>query len=209
MGEPQQFRRTAARPEHAEGALRRFGNTTSELPACISGKRRPWGMAGKRYSLMSVHKDAAFTLPRGAAGMFLPRDGPPPETDQRMFRAALFAAARAARGRVGETEERAYPRTFHMSSVIVGTAECVVLCHAHHPWIACAQERRDWYTEQFLSPPPWARSFADQGFTVLDRAQLTLPFSAIDTSVLTPGEWREVRSYGITTLGGLLFNSWD
>ena len=47
------------------------------------------------------------------------------------------------------------------------------------------------------------------GFVVLDRAQLTLPLSDIDTSVLTGGEWREVRLYGITTLGGVLFNAWD
>ena len=33
--------------------------------------------------------------------------------------------------------------------------------------------------------------------------------SDIDTSVLTGGEWREVRLYGITTLGGVLFNAWD
>jgi hypothetical protein len=28
-------------------------------------------------------------------------------------------------------------------------------------------------------------------------------------SVLTLGEWREVRFCGITTLGGVLFNAWD
>jgi hypothetical protein len=48
-----------------------------------------------------------------------------------------------------------------------------------------------------------------EGFVVLDRAQLTLSLSDIDTSVLTQGEWREVRFYGITTLGGVLFNAWD
>ncbi|MGX1219178.1 hypothetical protein RKD42_000437 [Streptomyces ambofaciens] len=31
----------------------------------------------------------------------------------------------------------------------------------------------------------------------------------MDTSVLTQGEWREVRLYGSTTLGGLLFNACD
>ncbi|WBO61775.1 hypothetical protein [Streptomyces camelliae] len=110
---------------------------------------------------------------------------------------------------MGELEEQAYPRTFHTATVIVGTGESVILCHAYHPWIAFAQERRDWYSEEFLAPPPWARTFADLGFEVLDRALLTLPLPDVDTSVLTKAEWREVRYYGITTLGGVLFNAWD
>lgn len=158
---------------------------------------------------MAVDKGTAFTLPRGATGFFQPKDGPLPETDQRMFRAALYAAARLAKGHVGEMEEQAYPRTFHTATVIEGTGECVVLCHAYHPWIAFAQGHRDWYTEEFLAPPPWAHVFADLGFVVLDRPRLTLPLSGIDTSVLTQAEWRQVRSYGITTLGGVLFNAWD
>ncbi|MFH8800855.1 hypothetical protein ACH4F6_14830 [Streptomyces sp. NPDC017936] len=158
---------------------------------------------------MAADEDAAFTLPRGATGFFRPKDGPLPETDLRTFRAALYAAARAAGGRVGDLEEQAYPRTFHTATVVDGAGEWTVLCHAHHPWTAFARERREWYTEEFLAPPPWAHAFTDHGFAVLDRAQLTLPLSDVDTSVLTRGEWREVRSYGITTLGGVLFNSWD
>lgn len=159
-------------------------------------------------SRMAVDKHVTFTLPPGATGFFRPGDGPPPETDWRMFRAALYAAARAAGGRVGETEEQSYPRTFH-TAVIEGADERVVLCHVHHPWIAFATERRDWYTEEFLDPPPWARTFTDLGFVVLDRARLTLPLRAVDTAVLTPRDWRLIRSYGITTLGGVLFNAWD
>jgi hypothetical protein len=160
-------------------------------------------------SRMAVDNDLAFTLPRGATGFFQPKDGPLPETDQRTFRAALYAAARVAKGHVGEMEEQTYPRTFHTATIIEGTGEWVVLCHAHHPWIAFAQERRDWYTEEFLAPPRWAHTFADHGLVVLNRVQLTLPLPDIDTSVLTRTEWREIRSYGITTLGGVLFNSWD
>ncbi|WP_263636949.1 hypothetical protein [Streptomyces sp. CoH27] len=44
---------------------------------------------------------------------------------------------------------------------------------------------------------------------MLDRAQLTLPLPDVDTYVITKAEWRAVRSYGITTLGGVLFNAWD
>jgi hypothetical protein len=76
-------------------------------------------------------------------------------------------------------------------------------------WARFAEELRDWYTDEFLTPPPWAHAFADLGFAVLDRVRLTAPLADIDTSVLTQGEWRHVRFYGITTLGGVLFNSWD
>ncbi|MGW6645448.1 hypothetical protein [Streptomyces sp. A244] len=94
---------------------------------------------------MAADKDAAFVLPRGATGFFRPKDGPLPEVDRRTFRAALYEAARAGDGRVGEIEERTYPRTFHTGTVDVGPGEYVVLCHAHHPWIAFAEERREWY----------------------------------------------------------------
>ncbi|MBM9504063.1 hypothetical protein [Actinacidiphila acididurans] len=154
-------------------------------------------------------EDAGFTLPRGASGFFRPEDGPLPETDLRTLRSALYAAARAAGGKVGECEKQRYPRTFHTATVIDDTGEHIILCHAYHPWIAFAQERRDWYTEEFLAPPQWAGAFAHLGFLVLSRAQLTTPLSDLDTSVLTPSEWREVRRHGITTLGGVLFNAWD
>jgi hypothetical protein len=158
---------------------------------------------------MAVDEDAEFVLPRGATGFFQPKDGPLPEVDQRTFRAAVYEAARAAHGHVGEMEQQTYPRTFHTATVHVGTDECVVLCHAHHPWIAFAQQRREWYTDEFLTPPPWAHTFTDFGFAVLDRALLTAPLADIDTSVLTRGEWRQVRWYDIHGLGGVLFNAWD
>ncbi|MEU9353590.1 hypothetical protein AB0D65_22045 [Streptomyces griseoloalbus] len=154
-------------------------------------------------------ENPGFTIPRGATGFFRPMDGPLPETDLPTFRTALYAAARAAGGNVGQLKRRAYPHTFHTATVIDGTREYVILCHAHHRWIAFAQERRGWYSEQFLAPPPWAHTFTQVGFVVLTYEQLTMPLSNVDTSVLTPGERREVRFYGITTLGGVLFNAWD
>ncbi|MEU2912941.1 hypothetical protein ACWCQ0_26695 [Streptomyces massasporeus] len=158
---------------------------------------------------MAADKDAAFVLPRGATGFFQPKDGPLPEVGLRTFRAALYAAARAADGQVGQVEGQAYPRTFHTATVVGSAGEHVVLCHAHHPWIAFAEELRDWYTDEFLTPPPWAHAFADLGFGVLDLVRLTTPPADVDTSVLTQGERRDIRFYGITTLGGVLFNSWD
>ncbi|MFE0735872.1 hypothetical protein [Streptomyces sp. NPDC058855] len=149
-----------------------------------------------------------FTLPRGATGFFTPGDGPPPETDARAFRGALHAAARAAGGRVGGMEPQEYPRSFHTASVVHRTGETVVLCHAHHPWIAFARERRNWYDAEFTAPPWWASVFADAGFVVLGAERLGLPLAAVDTSVLSRAEWRQVRTYGIGTLGGLLFNAW-
>lgn len=153
--------------------------------------------------------NTCFTLVRGATGYFRPKDGPLPRTDLRAFRAALYAAARVVGGEVGEVEEQAYPRAFHVGMIATRTGENVVLCHAHHPWIAFAQTHRDWYAEEFLAPPPWAHVFTSTGFAVLSSEQLATPLAHVDTSVLTQSEWRQVRSYGITTLGGLLFNAWD
>ncbi|MFI6642429.1 hypothetical protein [Streptomyces sp. NPDC050504] len=158
---------------------------------------------------MANDRSADFLLTRGATGSFVPKDGPLPKSDVRAFRAALYAAARIAGGEVGELEEQAYPRTFHTASVVDRTGEHVILCHAHHPWIAFAQERRDWYREEFLSAPPWARAFTETGFAVLSSELLATPLTAMDTSGLTRSEWRQVRSYDIATLGGALFNAWD
>ncbi|QTD99865.1 hypothetical protein [Streptomyces cyanogenus] len=150
-----------------------------------------------------------FILPQGATGFYQSKDAPPPETDLRAFRGALYAAARSAGGEVGEVEEQAYPRTFHIASVVDREGEGIVLCHACHPWIAFAQERREWYSEEFVAPPPWAGTFTQAGFEVFDREQLTTPLSDVNTSILTQGEWRQIRAYGITTLGGVIFNAWD
>ncbi|MFC8918060.1 hypothetical protein ACFT5C_20050 [Streptomyces sp. NPDC057116] len=153
--------------------------------------------------------NTAFVLPRGATGYFRPEDGPLPRTDLRAFRAALHVAARVAQGQVEEFEEQAYPRTFHTATVVGRAGENIVLCHAHHPWIAFARTRRDWYGDEFLAPPSWARAFTDSGLVVLSGEQLATPLADVDTSVLGPAEWRQVRLYDITTLGGVLFNSWD
>ncbi|MGP3975672.1 hypothetical protein ACTWQF_17000 [Streptomyces sp. 8N114] len=150
-----------------------------------------------------------FALPRGATGFFSPQNGPLPETDLRTLRTGLYAAARAAGGKVGELEERVYPRTFHTAAIVDDTGEHILLCHAHHPCIAFVRERRHWYTEEFLAPPPWARAFEQAGFVVLGREQLGMPLTDVDTSVLSQGEWREIRYFGVTTLGGVLFNAWD
>ncbi|WP_328544679.1 hypothetical protein [Streptomyces europaeiscabiei] len=158
---------------------------------------------------MADDKNTGFSLPRGATGFHRPKDGPLPETDLRAFRGALYAAARAAGGKVGEVEEQAYPRTFHTASVVEDAGQHIILCHAHQPWIAFAQMRRDWYREEFVAPPPWAGTFVHAGFLVLDREQLTASLADVDTSDLSQGEWREIRLYGITTLGGVIFNAWD
>ncbi|MEU2389635.1 hypothetical protein [Streptomyces sp. NPDC007369] len=167
---------------------------------------------------MTDRLDGGFALPRGATGFSRAQEGPLPVTDMRAFRAALYEAARAAGGQVGEVEEQAYPRTFHTASVVVqGTAgraeraEHVVLCHAHLPWVAFVRERRDWYADPdgFLAAPPWAGAFAAAGLAVLTGGQLALPLDGVDTSALSRDEWRQVRHHRVTTLGGLLFNAWD
>ncbi|MDX3549408.1 hypothetical protein PV729_09895 [Streptomyces europaeiscabiei] len=153
--------------------------------------------------------DAVFTLPPGATDFFQMKPGPFPETGRRAFRTALYAAARAANGQVGEIGEQACPRTFHTASVTHDAAYFVVLCHAHHPWIAFTQERRDWYTDKFVDPPPWSHPFTAAGFVVLTNKQLVTPLSEVASSSLSQAEWRQVRYHGVTTMGGMLFNAWD
>ncbi|MGW2116294.1 hypothetical protein [Streptomyces zhihengii] len=152
------------------------------------------------------------TLPHGASGFRgpkgTPRDGPLPVTDLRAFRGALFTAARSAGGEAGEVERQTYPLSFHTAAVVLREDEHVVLCHAHLPWIAFATERRNWYTGQFGDPPPWASAFAEAGFDVLGREHLLTPLAEVDTSSLSRAEWHNVRTYGVDTLGGVLFNAW-
>ena len=150
-----------------------------------------------------------FRLPRGATGFFRLEHGPLPETDVRAFRTALHAAARATGGQVGTVDERRYPRTFHTASLIRRDDERVVLCHAHHPWIAFAKERRTWYDDGFASPPPWSDVFPVSGFDVLTAEQLGTPLADLDTSGFSPAEWHRISYFEITTLGGVLFNAWD
>ncbi|MCE7081867.1 hypothetical protein [Streptomyces sp. ST2-7A] len=158
---------------------------------------------------MCGNGETAFVLPRGATGFFRPGDGPLPEIDRRLFRTGLYEAARLAEGTVGEVEERTYPCTFHIASVLHDREESVVLCHAHHPWIAFVRERGLWFDTGFIDPPWWARAFSWVGFEVLDRLLLTTPLEEVDTSGLSREERSACRLYENTTLGGLLFNARD
>ncbi|MCA6095327.1 hypothetical protein LE181_24570 [Streptomyces sp. SCA3-4] len=49
----------------------------------------------------------------------------------------------------------------------------------------------------------------DGPLPVLTGEQLATPLSRVDTSALSRHEWRQVRLYGVGTLGGVLFNAWD
>ncbi|MDX2650064.1 hypothetical protein PV341_42215 [Streptomyces sp. PA03-1a] len=158
---------------------------------------------------MVSNENMGFSLPRGATGFYRPKDGHLPETDLGAFRGALYAAARAAGGKVGEVEKQAYPRTFHTASVRDGAEEPIILCHVYHPWIAFVQRLGDWQSEEFVAPPPWASSFEHAGFVALARRQLATGLTDLDTSGLSQSEWREIRYSGVTTLGGVIFNAWD
>ncbi|MEV6123975.1 hypothetical protein AB0M23_26290 [Streptomyces sp. NPDC052077] len=167
------------------------------------------GVNGRPDSGTTGGADRGFALPRGATGFAGPGEEPLPVTGPRSFRAALYAAARAAGGRVGAFEHQEYPRTFHTASVVGRDGETVVLCHAHLPWVAFARERRNRYAEEFLPPPPWAAAFTEAGLTVLGGDLLALPLARVDTSGWGRYEWRRVRLHGVHTLGGVLFNAWD
>jgi hypothetical protein len=150
-----------------------------------------------------------FRLERGATGFYDPRDGPLPETDSRALRAAWHASARVAGGLVGEWVEQEYPRNYHAAQLIAHGVLHVTLCHAYLPLIAFVSEQCLCYENEFLDPPAWSWPLVESGFLLLSAEQLSTPLSEVDTAVLTDMEWREVRFWGVTQLGGVLFHSWD
>ncbi len=103
--------------------------------------------------------------------------------------------ARAAEGRVGRQRNRRILVRSTRRRSSRAQAECIILCHAHHPWIAFAQERRDWYTEEFLAPPLWAHTFADLGIRGARPRTASPCRSRTSTRRSSPGpEWRQIRS---------------
>lgn len=150
-----------------------------------------------------------FRLERGATGFYDPKDGPLPEVDSRALRAAWHASARAAGELVGEWVEQEYPRNYHTASLTARGVLHVALCHAYLPLIAFVSEQRLFYRDEFRDAPAWSRPLVDSGFAVLSSEQLSTPLSEVDAAVLTDMEWREARFWGITHLGGALFNSWN
>jgi hypothetical protein len=83
------------------------------------------------------------------------------------------------------------------------------LCHAYLPLVAYVVGQCFRLVYEFRDPPVWSQPFTDSGFIVLSAEQLNAPLTDVDTAILTDMEWREVRFWEITTLGGVLFNSWD
>lgn len=170
---------------------------------------RPRGRPGEKPSGAPEGGDVVFRLERGATGFYDPTDGPPPAIDSRALRAAWHASARVAGGLVGEWVEQEYPRNYHTAHLIAHAVLHVALCHAHLPLIAFVSEQRLCYENEFLDPPAWSWPLVESGFLLLSVEQLSTPLSEVDTAVLTDMEWREVRFWGVTQLGGVLFHSWD
>jgi hypothetical protein len=151
-----------------------------------------------------------YRLERGATGFYNPRAGVVlPTTDFKLFTAAWHSAARHAGGRVTEVSERQYPQNFHTGVLASADTEYVALCHLHLPLIAFVATRAPYYATEFAEPPGWSEVLTHSGFTVMPRSELLAPLSDVDTTGLSEMEWREVRFWKITTLGGVLFNSWD
>jgi hypothetical protein len=153
--------------------------------------------------------EAVFRLERGATGFYDPKDGPLPEVDSRALRAAWHSSARAAGGVVVEWLDQKYPRNYHTASLTAGaccTLRCVTLtCR----FVAFVSEQSLCYQDEFRDPPTWSWPLAVSGFVVMSAEQLSTPLSEVDTAVLTDMEWREARFWGVTRLGGVLFNAWD
>lgn len=150
---------------------------------------------------------SGFRLERGSTGFF--SGSTVPRTDPRACRTAWYAAARAARGHVGDFAVRAYAQSYDSATIGDRDGDHCALFHAHYPLIAFVDELRDWYTDQFREPPAWAATLQDFGFTVLSASVLLSPLSAVDTSALSAAEWQHIEYWQPETVGAVLFNSWD
>jgi hypothetical protein len=154
---------------------------------------------------------AVFRLERGVTG-FGDQKGPElPATDIRTFRAACYAAARAAEGSVDRITERTYPRNFHSAVFVTPNDPYTILCQGYYPLIAFVHHGTGSWASPgvFMDPPTWAGVFADMGFTLMSRRLLDSPLSEVDTTALTAADWTQIRSWRPVSLGKTLFNSWD
>ncbi|SCK51608.1 hypothetical protein H181DRAFT_04681 [Streptomyces sp. WMMB 714] len=151
----------------------------------------------------------AFRLGRGSTGFRDVGDPPVPDIDPRSCRAAWYATARAAGGRVGGFTERQYPRNFHSGSITDRDGTHVGLFHAQYPLVAFVDGRRHRYTDEFRDPPTWASALERLGFTALRASLLLSPVAEADTTALSSAEREQMRYWQPETLGATLFNSWD
>ncbi|MCD0482322.1 hypothetical protein LO771_07825 [Streptacidiphilus sp. ASG 303] len=153
--------------------------------------------------------EPVFRLDRGVTGFYDPKTGPLPMVDVSAFRAGWHTAARIACGRVGNFIPQTYPRTFHTATITNGHGAHVILCHAHFPLIAFVADQRYSYSDEFREAPTWSSAFTDAAFVVLSLHQLNSPLSKADTSTLAAGERQAIRHWRPTSIGQVIFNSWD
>ncbi|MGW2146084.1 hypothetical protein ACWCOT_17390 [Nonomuraea bangladeshensis] len=150
-----------------------------------------------------------FRLERGVTGFRHVSEPPVPETEPRRCRRAWSAAARRARGQVGDFAEREYPQSFHSATINDRDGAHLALFQAQVPLVAFVSDRRWAYSDEFLDPPAWAVALSPFGFTVLGTSLLMSPLTKVDTTALSAAEWREIEYWKPKTLGELLFNAWD
>lgn len=150
-----------------------------------------------------------FRLERGVTGFHGRNDPPPPDTDPKECRSAWYAAARSAKGEVGDFTEQEYPQSFHVATIDDRRGTHIALFHAHYPLIAFVGDQLYVYRTEFIAPPAWATTLSRFGFLVLTATELLCPLEKADTSALAQAEWRQIRHWKPATLGAALFNSWD
>lgn len=152
-----------------------------------------------------------FVMARGTTGFRDYREPALPEVDVRRFRAACYAAARAAGGTVDAVRAPTYLGNFHTASITTACGPFTMWCHGHYPWLAfvAAEPSAASRSTVFMDPPEWADTFTDCGFTVLRRALLDSPLTAVDTTALTGAEWAQIRTWQPASVGETLFNRWD
>ncbi|MGC3862294.1 hypothetical protein ACPSM1_19140 [Micromonospora chersina] len=147
-------------------------------------------------------------LPPGATGF-----SPPPgdQADVRAFTAVCHHAAHAIDATVtGVTPAGATPN-FHTVEITHVQHHIAVLRHTTAPFIAFARPHANGDAIQtFVDHPDLAAAITNlTDAQVLTVDQLQTPVAQVDLSALDSHEHDQINYWKPTTLGDLLFNSWD
>ncbi|MEV7690382.1 hypothetical protein ACFW1F_26930 [Streptomyces bungoensis] len=148
---------------------------------------------------------------RGATGFWGRGDNPLPQVNVAAFKTACHAVARSIGATVGQVTPAGVTPSFHTALIIVSGIRSTVLCHEVLPVVAfvVSPPRAGESLTNFTSPPAWANAFELGGFRLLDVEELSMPLAATDISDLAEAELEQVRHWGPSTVGELMFNWWD
>lgn len=147
-------------------------------------------------------------LPPGATGL-----DPPPgtQTDLGAFTAVCHHAARAIGATVTGVTPAGVTPNFHTVDIADAQHHIAVLRHTTLPFLAFARPHPDGdVMVTFIDHPDLAAALTKlTDAQALTAEQLQTSLSQVDLTALSPHEHDQINYWNPTTVGELLFNSWD